>query len=65
LTRLDANHGSVLKAYAAMGKPIYPTAKQLEQLRRAAPLVPETLPIRRGEITITLPPHGLALMEFH
>jgi xylan 1,4-beta-xylosidase len=56
----------VLNAYAAMGKPITPTQAQIKELRRAANLgPPETLQIRQGGISITLPPHGLALVEFH
>jgi xylan 1,4-beta-xylosidase len=66
MTRLDTNHGSVLNAYAAMGKPVTPTQAQIKELRRAANLAPpETLQIRQDGITITLPPHGLALVEFH
>jgi xylan 1,4-beta-xylosidase len=66
IARLDTNHGSVLNAYAAMGKPVTPTQAQIEQLRRAAMLAPpETLQVRQGEITVKLPPHGLALVEFH
>jgi xylan 1,4-beta-xylosidase len=66
ITRVDANHGSVLSAYAAMGRPVSPTQAQIEQLRRAAMLAPpETLLVRQGEITVKLPPHGLALVELH
>jgi xylan 1,4-beta-xylosidase len=66
MTRLDANHGSVLNAYAAMGKPVNPTQAQIEQLRRAATLSPpETLQILKDQITTMLPPHGLALIEIH
>jgi xylan 1,4-beta-xylosidase len=66
MTRLDANHGSILKAYAAMGRPVSPTQAQIEQLRRAANLAsPETLQIRQGQFTATLPAHGLALVEIH
>ena len=66
MTRLDADHGSVLKAYGAMGKPAYPTQAQIEQLRRAANLAPpEALQLRQGQFTTTLPAHGLALIEIH
>jgi xylan 1,4-beta-xylosidase len=66
VTRLDSNHGSVLNAYAAMGKPASPTEVQIEQLRRAAILPPpETLQIRQDRITTMLPAHGLALIEIH
>jgi xylan 1,4-beta-xylosidase len=64
ISRLDATHGSLFDAYAAMGRPVYPTGKQIQQLRRAAQLPPpETKPLRRGELTIVLPPQGLALIE--
>jgi xylan 1,4-beta-xylosidase len=66
MTRLDSTHGSVLSAYAAMGKPINPTQAQIQQLRRAAMLTqPETMQVHQGQVTIVLPPQGLALIEFH
>jgi len=66
MTRLDSNHGSVLKAYAAMGKPATPTQAQIAELRRAANLsAPETLQVRQGQFSATLPAHGLALVEIH
>ena len=66
MTRLDTKHGSVLNTYAAMGRPITPTQGQIKELRRAANLgPPETLQIRQSQVAITLPPHGLALVEFH
>jgi xylan 1,4-beta-xylosidase len=64
ISRLDAMHGSLLDAYADMGRPAYPTATQIEALRKAARLAPpETLPVRNGAIDLTLPPQGLALIE--
>jgi xylan 1,4-beta-xylosidase len=66
MTRLDSTHGSVLSAYAAMGKPINPTQAQIQQLRRAAMLTqPETMQVHQGQVTVVLPPQGLALIEFH
>jgi xylan 1,4-beta-xylosidase len=63
--RVDANHGSALQRYAQMGRPEYPTPKQWEELRRAAQLSPpEKRPLSQGEIEMTLPPHGLAVVEF-
>jgi xylan 1,4-beta-xylosidase len=66
MTRLDSTHGSVLGAYAAMGKPINPTRAQIQELRRAA-ILPQPEPIRvlEGKLTMVLPPEGLALIEFH
>jgi xylan 1,4-beta-xylosidase len=62
--RLDATHGSLLAAYSAMGKPVYPTSQQIAKLRQAAELpAPELKSVARGQITLTLPPQGLALVE--
>ena len=66
MTRLDSSHGSLLSAYAAMGKPVNPTQTQIAQLRRAGNLAPpEKLQIDQGRITTELPPQGLALIEIH
>jgi xylan 1,4-beta-xylosidase len=64
VSRLDSTHGSLLGAYGAMGKPVSPTRKQADELRRAAELPPpETLHPQNGKLTIVLPPQGLALIE--
>ncbi len=64
--RLDSTHGSLANAYAAMGKPNYPTQAQIQALRSAANLSqPEMVRMQRGQLTIDLPPQGLALIEFH
>jgi beta-xylosidase len=61
---LDDAHGSLLNAYAAMGRPAYPTQAQIETLRRSAQLSPpEKIPLRNGELHLTLPAQGLALIE--
>src|SRR5580692_5935768 len=62
--RLDSANGSLAPAYEAMGRPIYPTQKQIAELRRAAELPkPETKTLQGGELKLTLPPQGLALIE--
>ena len=62
--RLDSTHGSLLGAYDRMGRPVYPTQQQITELRRAAELAaPEATELLRGELTLELPPHGLALVE--
>ena len=62
--RVDSAHGSLMDAYASMGKPIYPTQKQIVQLRRAAEIPPpESQALNHGELRVTLPPKGLALIE--
>jgi len=64
--RLDSTHGSLANAYAAMGKPNYPTQAQIQALRSAANLSqPEMVRMQRGQLTVDLPPQGLALIEFH
>ena len=61
---VDADYGSPLKAYAAMGSPTDPTRAQIETLRRAALLPPPALlPIRDGRIKCRLAPKALALIE--
>jgi xylan 1,4-beta-xylosidase len=65
VSRVDSAHGSPLPAWDAMGKPIDPTQKQIEELRRAAALPPATVEyFRNGRLTLVLPPDGLALVEF-
>ncbi len=63
--RLDSTHGSPLNRYMEMGNPVNPTPKELDELRRAAELPPpETKSLSHGEIAISLPPQGLAIIEF-
>ena len=40
IQRVDNEHGNVLPEYAKIGKPDYPTPKQVEQLNRAITLPP-------------------------
>ncbi len=62
--RLDATHGSLLAAYSAMGKPAYPTSRQIAELRQAAQLpAPKLESLARGRLTLVLPPQGFALIE--
>src|SRR5665213_941141 len=64
ILRLDATHGSLLHAYEAMGRPVYPSRLQVAQLRRAAQLpAAETKTIENGQLKITLPAQGLAIIE--
>ena len=64
VSRVDAEHGDMHAAYAAMGSPRYPTQAQLKQLRAAAALPPpEEVAIDHGKLSITLPSHGLAVIE--
>jgi xylan 1,4-beta-xylosidase len=61
--RLDADHGNVLKAYDAIGRPAFPSREQITQLRNAGkPSPPEQSALKDGSLTITIPPHGLVLI---
>ena len=54
----------MLPAYEAMGRPVSPTPDQVRALRRAAALGPaETESFEGGRLVLTVPPHGLALLE--
>jgi xylan 1,4-beta-xylosidase len=62
--RVDPDHGDFHIAYEKMGAPRYPTPTQVKELGKAAELPPpEVRPIAHGEFTLTLPGHGLALIE--
>jgi xylan 1,4-beta-xylosidase len=62
--RLDADHGSLLKTYAAMGSPVNPTREQIAKLRDAAKLpAPEMVAIQNGEISLHLEPEALLLID--
>jgi xylan 1,4-beta-xylosidase len=64
VSRLDGEHGDVHLVYEKMGRPRYPTQKQIRELRNAAELArPEAGHLKHGELTITLPSHGLAVIE--
>ncbi|MDP9037721.1 MAG: glycosyl hydrolase family 39 [Acidobacteriota bacterium] len=62
--RVDEDHGNVLKAYDAMGRPAGDlTAEQVKQLRAAGELSkPEEVRLDHGKIRVTVPPHGLAVI---
>jgi xylan 1,4-beta-xylosidase len=61
--RLDADHGNVVKIYDAMGRPPFPTREQIEALREAGqPAPPETLKLRAGSVSISVPPQGMVLI---
>ena len=62
--RVDATHGNVLPAYAAMGSPRYPTRQQIAQLNRSSATgAPQRLTLHGGELRLSVPVNGLALLE--
>lgn len=65
--RLDAAHGDTRGAWERMGRPEYPTAAQVGELKGVAKsaLAGETAKLRAGEMTISIPPQGLAVIEIH
>jgi xylan 1,4-beta-xylosidase len=65
ISRVDSDHGSPLKAYAAMGSPDYPTRDQIAALRRAAELPPPEMRALSadGSLDIALPAQALAVVE--
>jgi xylan 1,4-beta-xylosidase len=64
VTRLDPEHGDVHKAYEQMGSPRYPTRDQIEKLRTASRLAaPEVHEVKNGLVTLSIPSHGLVLLE--
>jgi xylan 1,4-beta-xylosidase len=65
IAHVDRDHGDFHSAYEKIGAPRYPTQAQIQELRKAAELpAPEVRPIENGALTLTLPAHGLAVIEF-
>jgi xylan 1,4-beta-xylosidase len=64
ISRADAEHGDAHSAYEKMGAPRYPTQAQVETLQKAARLPPpEIHELHDSVLTLTLPSHGLAVIE--
>jgi xylan 1,4-beta-xylosidase len=62
--RLDADHGNVIEAYAAMGRPDFPSQQQIDALRAAARLPgPEIGNLHAGIIEVSVPSQGLVVIE--
>ncbi len=62
--RVDNDHGDFHAAYEKMGAPRYPTSTQIAQLRQSAQLPPpEGNSIKDGQLMLSLPSHGLAVIE--
>jgi len=66
IRRLDASHGDTLDAWKEMGSPRYPTQAQIAALKKASEIgLPETTSLQGDQLTVTVPPKGLALVEIH
>ena len=64
IERVDAEHGNVLKDYAAMGQPLDPTQAQVDQLNRETALpAPEQARLHDGQLRLSLTPNALVLIR--
>lgn len=64
IQEVDEEHGSALAAWEAMGKPAFPSRDQQKRLRAAGQLpAADVRHLDRGRLSLTLPPHALALVE--
>ena len=49
-----------------MDSPRYPTQAQIAALKKASEIgAPETISLHGDQLTVTVPPKGLALVEIH
>jgi len=64
VSTIDPNHGDVHSIYEKMGSPRYLSQAQIRQLKQAAEIPPATeLNLKGGELTLTLQPYELAVVE--
>ena len=63
ITRVDAAHGNTLAAYAATGKPRYPTPAQIAELNEAAEPAAQIVSLNHNSLDLEIPVNGLALLE--
>ena len=68
IRRVDAAHGDTLAAWEKMGSPRYPTQAQIAALKKASANQesPRSTPsAMANQLTLTVPPKGLAVVEIH
>ena len=64
LRRVDAAHGDTLDAWKAMGSPSYPSLEQIAGLKKVGTLEsPEPAALSGGQLRLTVPSSGLAVIE--
>ncbi len=62
--RLDRDHGNVIKAFDAMGRPAWPSPAQLKTLQEAARApAPEKVALPGHHLAVSVPSQGLVLVE--
>jgi xylan 1,4-beta-xylosidase len=65
VTRVDDQHGSLARAWKDIGSPTYPTREQIADLKKRTQLPPpELLAISKQAVSLSVPPNGIALLEF-
>lgn len=65
VTRVDEQHGNLARAWKDIGSPPYPTADQIADLKMRSQLPgPESLPVNKQGVSLSVPPNGVALVEF-
>jgi xylan 1,4-beta-xylosidase len=64
VSTVDPDHGDVHPIYEKMGSPRYLSQAQIRQLKQAAEIPPAAKRnLKGGELTLTLPSYGLAVVE--
>ncbi|MFZ0139321.1 MAG: glycosyl hydrolase family 39 [Candidatus Sulfotelmatobacter sp.] len=64
VSTVGPDYGDVLSIYEKMGSPRYPSQAQIQQLKQAAEISPATEHnLKGGELILTLPSYGLAVVE--
>jgi xylan 1,4-beta-xylosidase len=64
VSTIDPDHGDVHTAYEKMRSPRYLSQEQIQQLKQAAEIPPAAKRnLRGGDLTLTLPSYGLAVIE--
>jgi len=65
ISRVDKEHGDLSHAYQKIGSPEYPTEQQIAEMKRASALPEPEIVILDGnrEVTLSIPPNGVALLE--
>ena len=64
ISRADGEHGDPRPVYEKMGSPVYLTQTQLQKLREPSVAgSPEERDLKNGELSLTLPANGLAVIS--
>jgi xylan 1,4-beta-xylosidase len=63
VTNIDANHGSALTTWEALNRPAFPTRDQIAEMKIGSALPSPVIMTTNGKVQLTLPSHGLALVE--